>query len=228
MRSHHCLRVRFFSFALCLTLLLSVSVRAEAMTMTLHGTGFDASGNALGNGGVDGSWTVTSQYGTTAYAITSASPDWYSGWLANSDTNGFNGSGWINDSYTASNGGNSPMPVYSMSFSLSSFQLSSVSIAGYYAWDDAYTMSINGNVVASAPYSGGALNAFSIINTSWLNQGLNTVTIAETGTDNNMEGIRFQGVVTGLALPEPPGVLLLLAGFALTGAVSRGKTRRRA
>jgi hypothetical protein len=190
--------------------------------MVLHGTGFDASGNALGNYGVDGSWTVSgSQYGSSAYVVMPGDPDWFPDWdqppfgSPNNASNGWLGSSWINNNDQYNNGGPPPY-TYSMSFDLTGFQLNNnLILSGKLGIDDGGYMCLNGNGFGAgytwfwnAPY-------FSIdysTHPTWFNPGINTITIIITVTDSHLEGVRFEGTVTGDPIPEPGTLVLLGCG----------------
>jgi hypothetical protein len=105
-----------------------------------------------------------------------------------------------------------------MHFSLSSFDLSTVSITGLWSIADAGSLELNGNVVApSLSFSGkpwSSLHSFSVTNQAFLNQGDNVFTMTVTASDGAFEAARFEGSVTGSPIvPEPSTALLLAAGI---------------
>lgn len=60
--------------------------------------------------------------------------------------------------------------------------------------------------------------AFTVTNaSSWLNQGLNTLTLDLAVVDNFFEGVRMEATLTGTSVPEPTAVfaLLTLGSFGL-------------
>jgi hypothetical protein len=214
--------VRGFLTAASAATILAGTAMAGTITMTLPGTGFDVFGNALGNYGVDGNWTVSgSPYGSAAYVIVPGDPDFATGfWSVNTASNGWSGSSWINDNDQYDGGGLAPPAyTYSMSFSLAGFLLSDdLQISGMWGIDDTGTLAINGQTIVSG--SGVWFENppdFSVsyaANPTWFNVGTNIVTITMTGSDNYLDGVRFQGVVTGDAAvaPEPSALALLGAG----------------
>jgi hypothetical protein len=104
-----------------------------------------------------------------------------------------------------------------MHFSLSSFDLSTVSITGLWSIADAGPLELNGNVVDSLSFSGqpwSSLHSFSVTNQAFLNQGDNVFTMTVTSSDGAFEAARFEGSVTGSPIvPEPSTALLLSAGI---------------
>src|SRR5208283_5440041 len=99
------------ALAWAVVLLAASNAWAVTGTMTLPGTGFDASGNALGNYGVDANWTVSGSPfgGSAAYIIMPGDPDWYFTWGADTASNGWSGSSWINDNDLYDGGGIRPL-----------------------------------------------------------------------------------------------------------------------
>ncbi len=198
-----------------LFLLFSSGALAAPVTENLHSTGFDASGNALAGGGTDASWTVQcpTYYGNSnwyaAVVIAPGDAGWFSGYAANtaSSTPPFSGSSWV--STTANSSVQGYAMTYQMTFSLAAFSLSTVTISGNWVVADGGSLYINGNLLGSMSSAWGSRTAFTLTNTSFLNQGLNTVTLAVTQSDNAYDAANFQGAVTGVLLPEPSAVLLL-------------------
>ena len=209
------------SIVVC-ALLMSARANATTLTTTLAGTGFDASGNVVAGGAIDGNWTINgSGHGPAAYVLGPTQQNYYSGWQANDNSNGFIGSAWIGDTTTNPTGA---VPyTFSMTFSLAAFNTAdAITINANWWIDDTGSIAINGNTVASG--SGIEGSAITINNWSLLNQGLNTVAITMTANDNVDDGVRFQGYVTGTALPEPT-VWSVLGGASLLLALA-GETRK--
>ncbi|MGD0411043.1 MAG: PEP-CTERM sorting domain-containing protein [Verrucomicrobiota bacterium] len=166
--------------------------------------------------GVNAGWDYnTTEWGANggtgvASIVTSSDADWYGGWVAN-DAN----SSWIaaNPNSTAYNNG-----TYSLSFNLSGYTLSSVSLSGSWAIDDRGSLYLNGNLLASlGDEAWGSLTAFSAPNSDFV-AGVNTLSIVGGDTDNYLEGVRLEGDVTGspAAAPDAASSACLL-GIALAG-----------
>jgi hypothetical protein len=214
-------------------LLLSVALLGGMTSGALAGTiynlatGLDASNNLITTGGQpDAHWSVQPQGGGIAPAriVDPSNPDWYGLWL----TNGPN-SAWIaRDALNGFQG--SPPYAFIRTFDLSGFNLSTVSINGFWGIDDNGILSLNGYVLSSL-LSGGSdsgdpsnytmLHPFSVAAGSpYLLPGLNTLTITMTADDLVQDAVRLEGVVTtGSAIPEPSGVLLLALGVGIVGAI---------
>ncbi len=70
----------------------------------------------------------------------------------------------------------------------------------------------------------GTLTPFSVsAGSSFLNQGMNTLTISITGTDNYLEGVRLEGTVS--AVPEPGEWALMLGGLSLMGFIAMRRAK---
>ena len=171
---------------------------ASKSSLTIPGTGFNSFGSPLAPGSIDASWKIGNNPfgGNQAFFTTPVNPDWFGGWVPNSNVATFRGSGWITDNASTNNDGPAPY-TFSTTFDLSSFVLSSVSISGQWTIDDAGTLDINGHNVATLDSAWGSMHNFSITDTSVLNQGLNTISMTLTRSDNNFEGARFEGSAVG-------------------------------
>lgn len=218
--------------------LLMLSTGALGTTVALHGTGFDSSGNPLASGGIDGNWFLSGGFtgSNQAYFIAPGNPDWFPGgsgvpaYVGNTNAATFSGSGWISNNATSNFNGPAPY-TFSMQFDLSAFDVNTVSIAGLWAIADGGTLDINGNIVSdlSAFVSSNweSLHPFSIVNTSWLNPGINTINLTEIQTDQVFAAARFEGSVTGTlignSVPEPATLGLVILGL---GSIVIGKLRR--
>ncbi len=220
-------------FVPCLTL----SSGAFAASLTLSGTGFDATGNPLTSGSVDGNWSLSGAYtgSNKAYFIAPGNPDWWPGtsteaaYAGNTNAATFVGSGWISDNTSSIYNGPAPY-IFSMQFNLSKFQLNTVSIAGQWAIADGGTLDINGHLVSNLPVldsSWGSLHPYSIVNTSWLNHGINTISLTVTDSNYYAEAARFEGAVTGTltAVPEPGEWAMMLGGLGLMGFIAMCRSR---
>ena len=163
-------------------------------------TGLNASFSLIGsNGSPDPHWTVDQAVGGTAAAqiVTSAGADFSSGaWLADGPN-----SDWIARNANVTNNGAAPY-TFNRTFDLAGYNLSSVLISGGWTIDDGGTLSLNGNQIAALGANNwGTLNSFSVpAGSAFLNQGLNTLTITITTSDEFLEAVRLEGGVTvGLA-----------------------------
>ncbi len=210
-------------------LVLASDERNVAATINLA-TGLDASNNLLtASGQPDAHWTVA-QTGATPQAVYPTSPDYYGNWAANGPD-----STWITrDASTTQNGfadgpNGSQLIAFNRLFNLSGFNLATVSMSVSWAIDDQGTLSLNGHQISSLP--GGAWGALTpvasvSIPVADFNQGVNTLTIQMTGTDNFLEGVRLVGSVSG-SVPEPSSLVELagLAGIGLIGSIWRWRAR---
>src|SRR5262249_9851011 len=145
--------------------------------------------------------------GATPQAVYPNSPDSYSFWAANGPN-----STWIaRDASTPQNAfadgpNGSQLIAFNRVFDLTGYNLSTVSMSVSWAIDDQGALSLNGHQISSLP--GGAWGALTpvpplTIPVSDFNQGVNTLTIQMTGSDNFLEGVRLEGSVSGSAVPEP-------------------------
>ncbi|MGA2032589.1 MAG: hypothetical protein ABSG68_10050 [Thermoguttaceae bacterium] len=199
--------------------LLAVARQSEASIIANLATGLDAS-NTLqtGNGDTDAHWKVQVAGTPQAYVVVPGGADWYGGWVANGPN-----SSWIARDYTTSNNG---VNTYYRDFDLTGYNLSTVTISGSWTLDDQGTLSVNGNQVASLGNGNwGSLSSFSVP-LSDLVQGLNTISIAITQSDNYLEGVRLEGTVEGTSAIPEPATLIIWSLFAGLG-IALGRLRRR-
>jgi hypothetical protein len=147
-------------------------------------TGLDSSGKLLATGGQpDAHWTVQQANGTTTAAQTvfPNNPDWYNGWPANGPN-----SDWIARDASTSRQGTTPY-TFTRTFDLTGYDLSTVVLAGAWNVDDTGTLAVNGHVIDTQgnPWGGGRFPTFLVAAASgFLNQGVNTLTITITASDN--------------------------------------------
>ena len=167
-------------------------------------TGLDGSGAVqYGIGNPDANWTTTAIGTSTtiqAKVIAPGSPDWYGGWKANGSA-----SSWIARDATVPNQGAAGYS-FTRTFDLTNFDLSTVSLAGTWAVDDAGVLILNGTQVSSLGGGNwGNLNPFFVAQGSPLfHTGLNTLTIVVNSTDNNLEGARLEAAVSGMLTSGTP------------------------
>jgi hypothetical protein len=200
------------------------SVLASSVDLS---TGLDSSNNLITTyGQLDANWTVTT-LGGPAPVITPAGPDWWFGCCGGVPpyaTNGPN-SDWIsNDAANAFN----PGVGYSFNrtFDLTGVDLSTFSLSGSWSVADGGTLSLNGNLIASLDQNinpWGQLWAFSVpAGSSFLNQGMNTLTITVTESNQVFEAARLDMAPVAGTTPEPSAMLLMGTGLlALAGKVRR-------
>jgi hypothetical protein len=206
-------------FGLTTTLLALWSVSpALGSTLNLSATGLDAINNLINTAGqLDAHWTVEQSSGgfAPAQVLTSTGANWSGAWAANGPN-----SAWIGRSASSPiNGGD--LYSFRLAFDLSSFLLSSVSLGGVWAIDDAGTLSVNDHQISSLSTGNwNTLNPFSLpANSGFLNQGANLLSMKLTSNDNSIEGARFEGFISGTRIdatsaPEPRASLLIATGLA--------------
>jgi hypothetical protein len=183
---------------------------AFAATINLS-TGLNAGGNLITTDlGCDAHWTQvsgpTTACGDYAQVAMSGDADWGGGgWVPN----GLN-SNWItSDASNPRNG--SPLPTYQVQFYLA--DTTNASLTGSWTIDDQGTISLNGNQIGVLGNGNwGAMSSVSAGAGSFV-AGLNTLSITMTLSDNSLEGVRFDGSVTGDLVPEPASGLTLLTGL---------------
>jgi hypothetical protein len=186
---------------------------AAAATITIS-TGLDALQNPLGDGGCDAHWTVSGSAacgGGAAQVVLSSDADWYSGWAANTSS-----SQWITRNASVTPNG-SPLPVFTLNFFLS--DPTGASLTGSYSNDDGVIIALNGDTLATVGNTY-ALTSLGTVSTGFLS-GWNSFTMTMTSSDNFLEGVRFEGTITGAGasftgagVPEPGTYSMLLAGVA--------------
>lgn len=217
---------------------LAVSFTAAASTINVS-TGQDGSGNIWGSGNqIDANWTVTgadSETGTNpAKTVFPNNADYCTpsngcspAWVANDSS-----SDWIafNPNATANGTG-----TYTTTFNLTGAHLSTVSLSGFWTIDDQGTLTLNGHLIGTLPPPSQpwtVLNSFSVpTGSSDFVDGVNTLTMHITASDNFEEGVRLNGAVSfsGTTVPEPSSLLLFASGaILLVGALRRWKTAQSA
>ncbi len=199
---------RFVNFVLCFVF-LAAATAAFADTVNVA-TGLDSNYNLITtDGGYDAHWLVqqsNNQY-TPGQVVMPGDPDWYGGWLANGPN-----SNWIaRDAFNCCNG---PAP-YTFYTTFYAPDPSQASITGAWAIDDAGVLQLNGQTIdTQGSGQWGSLHNFSVSGSSWFVEGLNTLSITLTSSDNNLEAVRLEGAATGVTtVPEPTSFIMLLSGL---------------
>ena len=183
-------------------------------------TGLDASNNVLTSGGLsDAHWTVSELAGGfgAPQSVFPGNADYFGGWVPNGP-----GSDWVaRKANVASNG---PAPyTFSTTFDLTGVNLATVSLIGSWAIDDTGSLNLNGTQIGFLTAGWATLTSFAVAPGSGLFvQGMNTLSITITDTDNYLEGVRLQGSVTTNAVPEPATVISTTIG----GLIALGFGRR--
>ena len=211
-----------FFFAAVLSITATATLAADIINLS---TGLDSSNNLITKGALpDAHWTVDQPGGGEgpAQTVYPDNPDWFHGtgpadpeWMANGPN-----SDWIaRNANTSANG----LGTFTRAFDLSGLDLSNVSIHGAWAIDDRGTLSLNGHQLAALPnLRWDALTPFSVTpGASFLNPGLNTLTITITSTDTYLEAVRLEGGVS--VVPEPNTIFMLIGGLIVIFVSSRGR-----
>jgi hypothetical protein len=196
-------------------------------TMNLS-TGLDSSGNLITTGGVgDAHWTVQEADGSTGAAQTvfPNNADWYSGWPANGPT-----SIWLARNANSAGQGAAPY-AFTRTFDLTGYNLSTVWLVGAWNIDDTGTLALNGHVfdTQSDPFNSGRFPTFAVSGASgFFNQGLNTLTITITASDQVNDAVRFDAILYG-DLGTSNGLVAVVdssvtAGAGGTVSLPSGKT----
>jgi hypothetical protein len=135
-------------------------------------------------------------------------------------------SDWIARNANITDQGPAPY-TFTRAFDLTGFDLSTASLAGAWTLDDGGTLSSNGHQLAAlSPLNWTSLHPFSVAAGSpFFNQGLNTLTITITTSDQFREGVHLEGAVTASPAPEPS--TLALAGVGVAGVMGYVWRRRR-
>lgn len=193
-------------------------------------TGLDSGGNLITTDlGCDAHWSQTAGpapacAGSKAQAVQSNDLDWSRSWLADGPD-----SDWITSNATVWTNGN-PLPTYQIQFYLS--DTVGASFSGSWTIDDAGSISLNGHQIGSLGIvSWGSLTPIGGTPSADLVAGLNTLSISLSISDNFLEGVRFQGLVSGdgasftAPVPEPSSLVLFAAVVAGLGIAALRRRR---
>jgi hypothetical protein len=203
----------------------STFTAASAATLNLS-TGLDSNANLITTDlGCDANWVQTSGpsdscAGNAGQVVMSGDPDWYGGWVADGPN-----SNWIT-SDASRTGNGAPLPVtYEVSFYLA--DTAGASLSGSWTVDDGGEISLNGTQLQSLGDGNWSSLSPLTTDTTDLVAGLNTLSISITDSDDYLEGVRFEGSVTGdgasFVTPEPGSLTLLGLGALALGLMRRRK-----
>ncbi len=169
-------------------------------------TGLDATGKLLATGAQpDAYWTVQEANGTTgpAQTVFPNNADW-GNWPADGPT-----SDWIARDANAARQGTAPY-TFTRTFDLTGYDLATVSLAGQWGVDDTGTLAVNGHMIDTETDGWNRFTPFVVAGAGgFLNQGLNTLTMTITASDNNIDGVRLDALLTtsaGLAAVVGSGI----------------------
>ncbi|MGO9272139.1 MAG: FG-GAP-like repeat-containing protein [Terriglobia bacterium] len=158
-------------------------------------TGLDCSNNLITTGATnDCHWRETPPGAATvpAQTVYPGNADWQFAL-----DNGPN-STWI--AVNANGGGYGNSGSFSLTFDLSGYDLSTVSLSGLWTayWDG--ILGLNGNEIAGLTDGGSLFNSFAVgAGSSFLYEGLNTLTITNSSAPH-AGGVRLEGTLTGILL----------------------------
>lgn len=217
------------------TVALSLAIPAFAdisLSTGLNGGGTVICGlGSTSCSGSDANWTVVdfgdsfSNTPTTSQAakvVNSSDGDWYGGWVGNATATP--SSDWI--AYDPSNCCDNGLGIYTRTFNLTGYNLSTVSISGSWTLDDSGILILNGKTIGTLGSGNwGSMNAFSDSTSTDFNQGVNTLEIEINSSDVYLEGVNLSGSLTGSqsgVVPEPSNIaMVLIAGFAVLLVLAR-------
>jgi PEP-CTERM motif len=227
------IRTRLMGRVLAVAIATAAASVAHAQTINIS-TGTNGSGIVLSNGATDPNWHVSVAGGSANPAVVSYPADQCCGmetvnasrakWINNvTSPNGPIGDGWNNDPYT----------VFSRSFDLTGYDLSTVGINGVWRVADGIVGAfLNGNFLfSSRAYVGpdqnvgnwGSDNVFLVaLGSPYFTSGINTLEFQAETINGGYDGLYLDATVVGVVTPEPASVALLATGLiAIAGAAVR-------
>ena len=127
-------------------------------------------------------------------------------------------SDWI--AYNATNANGNGLGTYSITFTLTSADVSTASLSGSWTLDDLGELVLNGNVISIlADGNWSSMMGFSTVSAGSPDFviGTNTLQAIITASDVYLEGVNVSATLTGYtaATPEPSTLLLVALGLAL-------------
>lgn len=171
----------------------AAAARSYTTDAYLH-TGDSGVGTPFANGAADTNWTVSGPSVPAGNAVVLSPAAFYGGWQAN-DLN----SQWIG----VQNIVNAPAAPYTFT---TTFNVTNPSTAVLNAWwgiDDAGSLALNGNIIASGSGIYSLQNVVVGGSTGVFVAGTNTLTITMTSSDRNYEGVRLVGTVSEQSTNTP-------------------------
>lgn len=209
-------------YTLLAVLLFAATRSAWAGTINVS-TGLDASYNLITvSGQADAHWSLVP--GGTAWVITPSSPDWWGQYIPNGPN-----PAWISNNAVGNYNGPAPYTLSTFNSICFGYELSTVSLSGFWAIADGGTLSLNGNIIGTLPAQVSAnwssLHSFSVAAGSpFFNQGLNALSLTVSASDNYYEAARLEGLLAGSSaspVPEPSTLLLVGPGALALASMLR-------